>query len=203
MAKKHAPEAETIVSAAFRLAAEHGWRGLSLAEIAKEAGIELAQLVENFPTKTHILDAYAKTVDHRMMEGTIDPREPMRDRLFDVIMRRFDAMSPDRRALSAILRDTGDDPWSLLCGARRYWKSMALTLETAGIASSGFAGMARTEGLAAIYLYVLRAFLDDDSADLARTMAALDKALRRTEGLASVLWRTPRADTRHPAASSA
>lgn len=203
MAKKHPHGPEHVVSAAFRLAAEKGWRGLSLAEIATHAGVPLAELVEHYPTKAAILESYAKSVDHRMMEGEVEADAPMRDRLFDVIMRRFDAMSPDRRALSVILRETGDDPWSVLCGARRYWKSMALTLETAGISSAGLAGLARTEGLAAVYLYVLRTFLDDDSSDLARTMAALDKALRRTEGVASMLWRTPRGQTPRPAESSA
>jgi hypothetical protein len=38
--------------------------------------------------------------------------------------------------------------------------------------------------LAAIYAYVLRVWLGDDSADNARTMAALDRALKNAEMLA-------------------
>lgn len=193
MAKKHHHDSPDhtgdIIAAALALAAERGWRAMSLAEIAGRAGMKLADLVENTPTKTAILDAYTQRIDRSMMESKTDIAEPIRDRLFDVLMRRFEAMAPDRAGLSAILRGTGDDPWALACGARRLCASMALALETAGISSSGLGGMARVQALAMIYLVVLRTFADDDSADLARTMAALDKALRRAEGVAAMVWR--------------
>lgn len=180
---------ERIIDAALDLALDRGWRGVSLADIAARAQVPLAELVEHFPTRTHILDGYARRIDRRMMDGAVDAAESPRDRLFEVVMRRFDAMAPHRAALAVILRDGGADPWALLCGARRFARSMALTLETAGITSAGLTGLARVEGLALAYLYVLRVFLDDDSADLARTMAVLDKALGRAEGMAAMLWR--------------
>lgn len=189
MAKKHHHDTDDIVTAALALAAERGWRAVSLAEIAGRADMKLADLVERTPTKTAILDAYTQRVDRSMMEGKTDIGETIRDRLFDVVMRRFEAMAPDRAALSAILRGSGDDPWALACGACRLYSSMALTLETAGISSSGLGGLARVQALAMIYLVVLRAFVDDDSPDLARTMAALDKALSRAEGVAALVWR--------------
>ncbi len=40
-----------------------------------------------------------------------------------------------------------------------------------------------THATLALYLAVLRVFLADDSADLGRTMAALDRGLRRGEAL--------------------
>lgn len=182
MAKKpHGPDAivNATIDAALALAAERGWRGLALADIAGRAGVPLVDVVEHFPSRAAILDAYAQRVDRHMMEAPVDPAESARDRLFDVIMRRFDAMAGDRRSLSAILRQCAGDPWSMLCGGRRFLRSMALILETAGISSAGLSGMAKTQGVAAIYLYTFKTFLDDDSTDHARTMAALDKGLRR------------------------
>ncbi len=195
--------ADTVISAAFDLAAERGWRSLSLADIAKRAGVPLAELVERFPTKARVLAAYVDGIDSRMLAGSYDPRETARDRLFDVVMRRFEAMAPDRRALGAILRDSGDDPVLLLCGLRRFLRSMALTLEAAGLSSSGLGGLVRLKGLVAVYLSTLRTFLDDDTADLTRTMAALDKALLRAEGLASLLWGRGPAPRPHPPEQSA
>lgn len=180
---------EPIIAAALALAADTGWRQLSLADIAERAGMKLAEVAAAFASKTDILDAYARQIDEHMLEGGGEAGETIRDRLFDVVMRRFEAMAPHRRALGIILRESGDDPWALICGGRRFVRSMALTLETAGLASTGLAGLARIEGLTAVYLYALRAFLDDDSPDLSRTMAALDKALRRAEGLATLVWR--------------
>jgi AcrR family transcriptional regulator len=197
MAKK-THGSEHIFSAALDLAADRGWRGVSLADIAARSGVPLADLAEQFPSKTAILDGYARHIDRRMMDGAVDMGESARDRLFEVVMRRFDAMSPHRKGLASALRDGGADPWALACGARRFVKAMALTLETAGISSSGLAGLARVEGLGAAYLYVLRTFLDDDSADLARTMAALDTALRRAEDVAAMVWRRPVAASASP-----
>lgn len=180
---------EPIIAATFTLAAERGWRQLSLADIAARAEMKLADVVAAFASKTDILAAYARQIDERMLEGGSEAGGTIRDRLFDVLMRRFEAMAPERRALGIILRESGDDPWALICGGRRFVRSMALALETAGLASTGLAGLARIEGLTVVYLYALRAFLDDDSPDLSRTMAALDKALRRAEGLAALVWR--------------
>lgn len=191
MAKKpHAPDtAAAVVTAALALAAERGWHGLSLAEIAERAGLPLAELVEHFPSRAAILDAYVRRIDRHMMEGGTDAGEAARDRLFDVIMRRFDAMADDRRALAVILRQSAGDPWSMLCGGKRFLHSMALILETAGISSAGLSGMVKIHGIAAVYLYALKTFLEDDSADHARTMAALDKALRRAGDWVSLTFR--------------
>lgn len=189
MAKKQHFDPDLVIAAAMDLAAQHGWRGLALADIALHAHMGMAELVNHFPSKTAILDAYAKAIDERMMAGPMESGEGMRDRLFDVMMRRFEAMAPDRHALSAILRDTATDPWAMACGALRFGRSMMLTLETAGISTSGVVGIARIKGLAAIHLYVLKTFLDDDSPDLSRTMTALDKALRKAEDTANTIWR--------------
>lgn len=205
MAKKHAaagisphetPPASTrerAVAAAMDLAAEIGWRKLSLAEVAVRAGMPLTELVAALPSKGAILDAYSAQIDQRMLEGGYESGEAPRDRLFETVMRRFEAMAPDRRALSAILGGLGGDPASLLCGIPRFTRAMALTLEAAGISSSGLAGMVRIKGLSLIYLNVMREFLDDDSADLSHTMAVLDKALRRAEGASNLLHRRRRA----------
>jgi hypothetical protein len=58
---------------------------------------------------------------------------------------------------------------------------MALALELAGIGAGGIFGILRARTLIGIEASILGTFLDDDSADLARTMAALDRQLRRLE----------------------
>jgi hypothetical protein len=51
-------------------------------------------------------------------------------------------------------------------------------LEAAGVSAAGLRGRLRRQLLTGLYLSVLRVFLDDDSSDLARTMALLDQRLR-------------------------
>ena len=65
-------------------------------------------------------------------------------------------------------------------------------LEASGIGAGGPVGRLKAKGLAAIYLVTLRAWLHDDTPDMARTMAVLDRSLRRAEGVAMILWRIRR-----------
>jgi hypothetical protein len=97
-------------------------------------------------------------------------------------MRRFDALQPHQEGLKAILRDSVGNPTVLLSGAGLL-RSMAWMLEASGISAAGLRGRLRVPAVTALYLSVFRVFLEDDSPDLARTMATLDRQLRRGERL--------------------
>ncbi|MHA1108107.1 MAG: TetR/AcrR family transcriptional regulator, partial [Alphaproteobacteria bacterium] len=146
-------------------------------------------LHDTYPSRTAIVTAMMEKIDAEVLGG-IDPSafsEPPRDRLLDALMRRFDALAPYKKAIDSILRDLSCDPLAVLCAAPGFLHSMAWTLEAAGIGSSGLGGRIRTKGLAAIYLSALRVWLADDSPDLERTMAHLDRKLRRAERLVGYL----------------
>lgn len=175
-----------IIEAAMKLAAEEGWRDLSLARIADAAKLPLSKVYPEFPSKQAILDAFSRRVDVRVLaEEAADAREGgARDRLFDVLMRRFDALAPYREALGNIVCDQARDPLSALCGLCRLRRSMACMLEAADLSAGGLRGLLRVKALMAAYLAALRVWLRDDSPDMARTMAALDRQLRGLERLA-------------------
>lgn len=193
---KPADPAKHVIEVALRLAAEPGWAGLALADIAAAAKLPLAELYALYPSKTAILVALSREVDRQVLAG-LEPgaEESTRDRLFDLIMKRFDALAPHRDGLAAVVRDAGRDPVAALCGLDQLARSMALMLEAAGVSSSGLAGALRTKGLGIIYLATMRDWFRDDSTDKSRTMAALDARLRRAEGWAR------RLDRRGPAKS--
>jgi len=190
---KRAEPAQPVIEVALRLAAERGWANLALADIAAAAKLPLADLYASYPSKTAILAALSRSVDRRVLAGLEGgSEESTRDRLFDLIMKRFDALAPHRDGLAAVARDAGRDPLAALCGLGPLARSMALMLEAAGVSSSGLAGALRTKGLGAIYLATMRDWFRDDSADKARTMAALDARLRRAESWAQRLDRRAR-----------
>jgi AcrR family transcriptional regulator len=168
---------DRLVDAALRLAERQGWRRTGLAEIAAEAGLSLAEAYAACPSKPAILAEFHRRIDRAALAEAGDAAEPTRDRLFDLLMRRFDALAPHRGALRAILRDSLGDPAALLA-VPALLCSMGWMLEAAGVSAAGWQGRLRTQVLAGAYLAVFRAFLEDDSADLARTMAALDRRLR-------------------------
>jgi len=188
---KAASGPDKIVQAAFDLAARLGWRHVTLVDIAGEAKLSLAELYAAYGSKNAILAGFSRAIDSQVLAGAEAPdeEESVKDRLFDALMRRFDAMKPQRDGIAAILRDGAEGPASMLCGAARLARSMAWTLESVGVSASGPAGAIKTKGLLAVYLSTLRIWLRDDSEDMSRTMAALDKRLGRAERLANTVFR--------------
>ncbi len=173
------------IEAALALAAERGWRDVTLEAIAERAGLSLAALFETYPSKAALLGAFSRRIDAHILaardEALAD--RAAHERLFDVVMRRFDALAPHKDALRSILRGSCFDAEAGLVGACALHRSMAAMLEAAGLSASGARGALRRKGLAIVYLDTMRVWLSDDSPDMARTMKALDGHLRRIDRL--------------------
>lgn len=175
-----------VVDCTLTLAAERGWRRVGLAEIAAAAKLSLAELYRLYPSRQAILARFVRRIDEAVLAAGAAEGDTPRERLFDVLMRRFEALRPYKAGLEAILRASGADPWAVLCGGPRLLRSLGWMLEAAGIASHGLFGRVRAKGLAVVYLATLRVWLADDTPDMSRTMAALDKHLGRAEALAGL-----------------
>ncbi len=170
-----------IIAAALRLAAERPWRDVTILDIAEAAHVTLADVRRDFGGKGDILAAFARTIDEEVLAK---PRArsastAARDALFEVIMERFDALAPHRAALRSIM-EGGSSELPLALG-KAMLASQAWMLNAAGIATDGVRGPVKVMGLASIYTSVFQTWLDDDDPGLARTMAALDRKLRRGE----------------------
>ena len=155
-------------------------------EVAAAANLPLSQVLIPFPTKYTVLNAFQDRVDARMLAAAEhfsndgDEVDDVRDRLFDLLMERFDALAPYRAAMAEIAKDSIGDPGAL-CFVPRMARTMARVLEAAGLKTSGPIGLLRAKGLALVYADAFRIWIRDDSEDQAKTMAALDRALRRAE----------------------
>ena len=191
--------ADAIAEAALALAAEDGWTAISMTAVAMRSGAPLGDVLLHAPTRAHLLARLLDRLDAAMLEGlaTIDEGEPVRDRLFEVLMRRFDLLNQKRDAVRAVIAGVPRDPPSAAMLACRIGRSAAAVLGAAGISADGLAGFVRVQGLKAVMGFALRAWMTDDSADMAKTMAALDRALNQAERVAkfrsSALnrWRKP------------
>src|SRR6185369_16748229 len=87
---------DKAVDALMSLLAEHSFEQIGLAEVAGQAGIKLSQLRAEFGSTLAILAAHIKDIDQAVLEGGADDmtEEPARERLFDVLMRRLEALGP-------------------------------------------------------------------------------------------------------------
>ena len=165
-----------LIAAAFRQAAGTGWTSVTVVDAARAAGLSLAEARARFPGKRTLLRRFGVLLDQAALAAA--PREgPVRDRLFDLLMSRFDTMKPHREGIRALLRALPLDPAMALDLACATRQSMRWMLQAAGDPARGVRGALRVNGLVAVWTWTMRAFEQDESEDLSSTMAALDKAL--------------------------
>ena len=179
-AKPSADPRLLIVEALMTLAAEQPFEEITLSAIARKAGVSLADFRDAYPSKGAVLAGFAKMIDRKVLEAINDDlaAEPARDRLFDVLMRRIDALAPYRDALKEISAWARRDPASGLALNAVAVNSMRFMLEAAGIDHEGPAGVIKIQGLVFAWQRVVQVWFDDDASN-DRTMAALDKELDR------------------------
>jgi len=177
-------EIDNIVGAALQLAAERPWREVTLGQIASTAGMSLAQLSRHASSKIDIIRAFMRATDQRLLDSlATEPAEGGgHDRLFDIMLRRFELLAPHKKALASIVgADAGPSEWLQLLATTI--DSQGWALAAAGLEAPGLRGDVHKLGLARIHARTLRVWLEDDDPGLARTMAALDRALRDGETL--------------------
>jgi AcrR family transcriptional regulator len=175
---------DTVLDAFLARVADKGYGAVTLRNVATAADMGLGDLYRLYPDKMALVAAFLARVDAGVLAGTprqVDPEETARDRLFDVMMRRYDALKPHRAALRSIVGAARRDPLLALALAPAVRRSMAAMLEAAGLTSEGLSGAVRQHGLMAIHAAVSRVFDGDDSVDLSKTMAALDSRLKTAE----------------------
>jgi AcrR family transcriptional regulator len=172
-----------IIDALMALAAERPWPEVTLPALAERAGLSLSALRAAYDGRMSVFADFVRRVDERVL-AAIDPDlagEAPRERLFDVLFSRFEALGPHKPAIRNLARAARRDPLLALELNRIATGSMAWMLTGAGISAAGGAGLVRAQGLALVWARVLRVWLDDSDPGLARTMAELDKRLREAE----------------------
>jgi AcrR family transcriptional regulator len=175
---------DKAIRALMTLIAEHPWIEIDLSDIATEAGLSLAQLRAVFGSPLAILAAYIKSVDEAVLKGdnTSDvTEETPRERLFDVLMRRLDILSPDKDAIGSLMHSARRNPPLALALNSMAVQSQRWMLTAAGIKANGPKGFIRAQGMALMFAQVLTVWLDDDEPGLDRTMAALDRGLTSSQ----------------------
>ncbi len=180
-AERQPSDRERIVDAFLALLAEQPFEDIGFTDIAGRAGISLATLRDEFGTKLAIFAAFIKEVDRKVLAGgdADMAEETPRERLFDVLMRRLEVLVPHRAAVRSLMRSARRNPGLAFALNGFAVRSQQWMMAAAAISASGPRGVVRAQGLALLFAQVLRTFLDDDDAGLARTMAALDRALAR------------------------
>ncbi len=193
--RQHIPEKKadpraSIVDALMKLAALQPFEDITIRDICANAGVSLADFRDAFPSKGAVLAGLSRKVDRAVLaEAASSDMSTSRDRLFDVLMRRFDAMAPYREGLRGVYAWLRREPLAAMEINRSTLNSMRFMLESAGLDSEGPAGALKLQGLALAWARVFAVWLDDTGPDFSKTMAALDNELTRGERFVSGLDR--------------
>lgn len=168
-----------VLQAAMELTSANGWRDVSFQALSNRTGFPLVRLRQLFSTRLHLLAELDRQADEAVLSQPMpDPADGPHDRLFDVLMRRFDALDPFRPGLRILVKE-GAAVMAAPALAAGLIRSMGWMLEMAGLSRGGVAGVLQRRGLAAVWLATARVWLTDDSPDKSATMAALDRNLKR------------------------
>lgn len=157
------------------------WREATLAKLAHVASRPVTDFYG--ASLSEAVDCVEEAFDRAIADGadSLDPAQSVRDRLFELIMRRFEAMEPHRAAVLAMEQGVDRDP-TLLAGVhQRNVRCARWVLALAGLEADGMTGQARAQGLGVIVGQARAAWRGDDAGDFAKTMASLDRNLRRAE----------------------
>jgi AcrR family transcriptional regulator len=170
-----------IIDALLELAGERSWEDITISDVASRANVSLSTFRDYFPSKGAVLASFSRRIDRVVLDAIRDHMagEPAKDRLFDVLMRRMDALTPYKLGLEAIYDWARRDPLAATALNRVVINSMRFMLEAAGIESEGAVGALKLQGLALAWARILRVWFRDDDPGLASTMAALDRELTR------------------------
>lgn len=192
MAEKKKTQSPDLVKLAFDMIAEGGWRGFSLVELARRADVPLARIYAELPDRGAVMRALGRRLDTQMLDVTpsdlasLSPRE----RIFEMIMRRLEAMAPYKAGLKALRRRGSADADLLVASLSNLGRLSRWLLDAADAPTGPGGAPAAATVLSVIYARAFSVWIDDDSPDLARTMAELDKRLQQAETLAR--WTAPR-----------
>lgn len=169
---------QALIAAVFQRAGLVGWRDTSLVEAARDARLDLARVRVRFPGKDAVLLRFGTIADQAVLAAAPTHGTP-REKLFDLVMARFDQLQQHRAGVLALMDALRTDPASALLLYGATLRSMRWLLDAAGIPATGPVGALRVQGLLVVWAYALRAWERDEGADLPATMAAVDRALDR------------------------
>jgi AcrR family transcriptional regulator len=203
VAPRTGSDRDKAIAALMELLADQSFEDIGLAEVAGCAGIKLSQLRAEFGSTLAILGAHIKQIDGAVLDGgdADMAEETPRDRLFDVLMRRFELLAPYKESIRSLMRSARRHPSLALALNAMAVRSQRWMLEAAGIDAAGPRGALRAQGAALMFAGVATVWVDDDEEGLDRTMAALDRGLAsagRWDGFVGDLLSIPKCILRGP-----
>lgn len=169
-----------IIEATLEVLTQTSWDVLTMEELAAKLSITPIQLYAHFPTRCDLLKGIVQFIDDKMLELYQEGNEDLtlQEKLFDIIMCRFEVMETYKKSLKNIILTIWRDPISFPSGVFSGLHSMGIILGAVGVPIEGIKGKLNIKILSFFYLYTLKFWFDDETQDMAKTLAHVDKGLK-------------------------
>lgn len=177
-----------LLEAAMTLIGEAGWAGWSPTALAATTGLSLTEVYDAFPTPAALAGRLGERLDRAMLAIPPDELEGLshREKLFELFMRRLDAMARFKPGLKRLAREARGEPELILRTVCNLDRMAGWLIELAELRYRGLEGRLARQALILAYARLVRVWLDDDTPDQALAMAELDKRLDQLERLANI-----------------
>lgn len=170
---------QKILQTFLDLLTDHPYEDVSLPLIAETAKVKLSDMRSAYSSKLKLVAAFFEQVDTTVLDERDEDMgdQPARDRLFDILMSRIDALAAHKETVRALHAAASKDPAFALDLNSLEVRSQKWMLIAAGIDVSGVKATVVAQGLAIAFGRVVGVWLDEEDEGMPRTMARLDKEL--------------------------
>ena len=182
---KNSPETEkNYLKKGFDLINDIGWDKFSIEKLSTKENIPVRDLKVFFKCKYSIVDKFSIMIDKNIesklrLEDFKDSSK--KDILFELIMMRFDEMEEFKSSLAKILDVSKNKPLLASIITRNVMNTMDFFLELSNSYSNYAFDVLKKNFLFLIYSITFKTWLSDNTEDLSKTMAELDKLLSTAE----------------------
>ncbi len=168
----------------FHLINDIGWDKFSVEKLSTKENIPVKDLKVIFKCKYSIVDKFSRMID-KSIESKLriqDFRDSSKkDILFELIMMRFDEMEEFKGSLAKVLDASKNKPLLISIITQNVMNTMDFFLELSNSYNNYAFDVLKKNFLFLIYSITFKTWLSDNTEDLSKTMAELDKLLSTAE----------------------
>ena len=175
----------------FGKIASDGWQSIDLEKLSHECDFDVLNVTGGIRNKVDLLVAFSAFIDttvNQSIDADLkDDQIPIRERLLEALLIRFEALAPYKVGVIKLMKTFPPNPTFVVIGSKSLKLSMEATLTAVGLEVKGIQGAIRVKGLCMIFMSGVCAWAKDNSEDLSATTRILDERLKQTEKIISNL----------------
>ena len=175
----------------FKRIASDSWQSINLESLSQECDFDVLNVTGGIRNKVDLLVAFSAFIDmtvNQSIDADLkDDQIPVRERLLEALLIRFEALAPYKAGVIKLMETFPYNPSFVVIGSKSLKLSMEATLVAVGLEAKGIQGAIRVKGLCMIFMSGVCTWSKDNSEDLSATTRILDERLKQTENIISNL----------------